>query len=173
MSMETNCKCISDLAKSRCKHYQSRTCHAPDERKLTREKKAQMVFQMSCAYFEMDITIRKRNVEMVFPRMYTAYYCLKNLGLTYQEIGELLKRERTTIIHYERTMENEFCTDKKVVESYNAYVSFLVNGMHENYSKMLGMIQAVNPEDKPENVMRQVIEISKLAEVLNVQMRAS
>lgn len=83
-------------------------------------KPAEEVFDI-----KMNPYIRSR--EDVLVRVFVAYK-MRERGYSYNEIGKVMNKNHSTIIHYIRTMEDFFAVPKAyrdILEKYKKYISLL------------------------------------------------
>ena len=60
-----------------------------------------------------DICGRSRKQEIVYPRMVIACFLRQHTALSTTEIGRLINRDHSTIIHYLKTYDSEFRFNKE------------------------------------------------------------
>lgn len=171
--MESNCICISDLAKSRCRHYYGRQCNKPTMAiELQRVTEARRVLEVTNSYFNTDIRNRSRQARnFVYPRMFYVMYTRNNLRLTYIEIGALIKRTHASVMHAERKMAGEMLVDSTIREKYEKYQRALFAQLDDNYSRLVGMVQELDITSPPEDLLNNLDMIIELKSVVENQMR--
>jgi hypothetical protein len=171
--MENNCICISDLAKSRCRHYYGRQCNKPTMAvELQRVSEARRVLEVTNNYFNTDIRKRSRQArDFVYPRMFYVMYTRSNLRLTYVEIGSLINRNHASVMHAERKMVGEILVDRATREKYECYQRALFAKLDDNYSRLVGMIQELEVTSPPETLLNNLDMIMELKSVVESQMR--
>ena len=60
-----------------------------------------------------DVCGRSRKQEIVYPRMVIACFLRQHTALSTTEIGRLINRDHSTIIHYLKTYDSEFRFNKE------------------------------------------------------------
>jgi hypothetical protein len=141
------CRCITDLAKNRCRNSYSDGCQIEvEEDHISKIARAQNLITKALEIFEMDFRLDIRTDEMVFARFMVARILKRDLQLPLTQIAVLIKNKpmhHASIINALRKADNLLALDKKFAAKYAELRKCLFDSDAMSINRMKSLAESI------------------------------